>query len=209
VPSAREVAEAALFHIKNTTDPIVSFGQGCEGEPLLQAKLIEESIKIVRGATKKGTININTNGSKPRSLARLLDAGCEAVRISINSARDSYYTRYYRPKGYVFRDVIKSISLAKRLGALVSINYLTMPGFTDHTDEVAAIESLISKFRIDMIQWRNLNYDPMLYLRILKAPTPEISDLVGIRQEIALLKRKFPRLMTGYFNPRAAAFRRR
>ncbi len=35
-PSAQEISQAALYHIKNVRDPVVSFGQGCEGEPLLR-----------------------------------------------------------------------------------------------------------------------------------------------------------------------------
>lgn len=207
VPRVREVAEVALFHIENVKNPIVSFGQGCEGEPLLQAKLIEEAIKLIRSDTRKGTININTNGSKPRALARLFDAGLDTVRISLNSARADYYSRYYRPHAYSFADVMRSIKTIKDKGGFVSINYLTMPGFTDSHGEVRALKSLIAKFNIDMIQWRNLNYDPMLYFKILKSATPEIGDLIGIRQEMDYLKRLFPKIKMGYFNPARANLR--
>ncbi|MDO8525400.1 MAG: radical SAM protein [Candidatus Omnitrophota bacterium] len=200
-PSSREVAEVALFHIKNAKNPIVSFGQGCEGEPLLEAKLIEESIKMIRSGTRKGTININTNGSKPQALSRLFDAGLDAVRISLNSAREHYYSLYYKPRGYSFKNVIESIEFAKRKGGLVSINYLTMPGFTDSREEVAALERLVEKYRIDMIQWRNLNYDPLLYFRILKIPAVDVGEMMGIAQEIDYLKKRFPKLKMGYFNP--------
>ncbi len=200
-PSAEEAAEVALFHIENVRNPIVSFGQGCEGEPLLQANLVKKVIRLIRSNTRKGTININTNGSKPRSLAGLFDAGLDTARISLNSAQEDYYSRYYRPRGYTFKDVMRSIAAAKERGGFVSINYLTMPGLTDSRGEVNALKSLIAKFGIDMIQWRNLNYDPLLYFKILKSPTLKIADLIGIRQEINILKRQFPRLMMGYFNP--------
>ena len=209
VPSAEEVAEIALFHIKNVKDPIVSFGQGCEGEPLLQAKLLEEVIRTIRGSTRKGTINLNTNGSKPDTLSGLFDAGLDTVRISLNSAREDYYTRYYQPRGYSFKDMTRSIKTAKQKGGFVSLNYLTMPGFSDSRSESKALGSLIAKCGADMIQWRNLNYDPILYFRILKVPRSETAESIGIPEEIAYLKKRFPKLMTGYFNPRAAAFRRR
>jgi len=48
VPTPDEVAEIALFHIGKVRDPIASFGQGCEGEPLMAADVIERSIKIIR-----------------------------------------------------------------------------------------------------------------------------------------------------------------
>jgi len=90
-----EKTKGGELHIKNVKNPIVSFGQGCEGEPLLQSTVIEKAIEAIRRETSKGTIHMNSNGSKPDSLARLLDAGLDSVRISLNSARKSFYLRYY------------------------------------------------------------------------------------------------------------------
>ena len=36
-PSPREIAEVALAHIRRVPKSVVSFGQGCEGDPLLAA----------------------------------------------------------------------------------------------------------------------------------------------------------------------------
>lgn len=211
VPSPEEIAEIALFHIERVKDPIVSFGQGCEGEPLLQAKLIKEAVIRIRANTKRGTINLNTNGSMPDRLPGLFDAGLDTVRISLNSAREKYYPKYYRPRGYSFKGVMRSIKTAKDKGGFVSLNYLTMPGFTDSRDEIIALESLISKFDIDMIQWRNLNYDPILYFKILNTPRIKENELMGIAEEITYLKKRFPKIRMGYFNPslRVIASRRR
>jgi len=61
----------ALFHIGNVKDAVVSFGQGCEGEPLLSGEAIEGAIRIVRQKTSRGVINLNTNASKPDTIKRL------------------------------------------------------------------------------------------------------------------------------------------
>ena len=214
VPRAEEIVEIALFHIEHVKDAIVSFGQGCEGEPLLQGKLIQEAIAGIRAKTGRGTINLNTNGSMPDTLSKLFNAGLDTVRISLNSAREDYYSKYYRPTGYSFKDVMNSIGTAKKKGGFVSINYLTMPGFTDSGDEVHTLTHLIEKYKVDMIQWRNLNYDPILYFKILKMPEINTADLIGIAEEIAYLKKRFPKIRMGYFNPggsilRAAASQRR
>ncbi len=200
MPTAEEVAEIAIFHINNTKDPIVSFGQGCEGEPLLAGEVVERAIRLIREKTSKGIININTNASLPRTIARLFDAGLDSMRVSMNSARDIYYTRYYRPRGYDFKDVLDSIRTAKKKGGFVSLNYLTMPGFTDSKDEFAALRRTLHNHPIDMIQWRNLNHDPARYFRVLKLKVAE-SDILGIREAIQILKKDFPRLKMGYFNP--------
>lgn len=200
VPTAEEVSQIALFHIENVKRPIVSFGQGCEGEPLLQDKLIERSITLIRKSAKNGTIHMNTNGSRPEALVRLLDAGLDSVRISLNSARETYYMKYYKPRGYALKDVLNSIKIAKKKRAFVSINYLTMPGFTDSKDEFKAFRDLVSKYKIDMIQWRNLNYDPMRYFEELGA-WPKSPELLGIKAAIDSLRKEFPRIRMGYFNP--------
>jgi hypothetical protein len=57
VPTAEEVTGVAVPHLNRAQRPAVSFGQGCEGEPLLQAKLLEQSVTKIRGKTDRGTIN--------------------------------------------------------------------------------------------------------------------------------------------------------
>ena len=210
VPRPEELLEVALFHIESTKEPIVSFGQGCEGEPLLREAIIEKSIRLIRRITSKGTININTNGSRPDKLSALIDAGLDSCRISLNSSRKIYYERYYKPRGYSFKDVLQSVRIAKEKKVFVSVNYLTMPGFTDSADEFAALKKLVKGYKVDMIQWRNLNYDPLRYFEELKISVKP-SEMIGIREMLSLLREEFPRLRMGYFNPilRAAASPRR
>jgi len=51
-----------------------------------------------------------------------------------------------------------------------------------------------------MIQWRNLNYDPRAYFRLLKF-RPDAGALLGMKGLIEGLKKDYPHIMTGYFNP--------
>ncbi len=200
IPTPKEIAQIALFHIKNVKNPIVSFGQGCEGEPLMQFKTLSESIKIIRQKTKKGTINLNTNASKPEAIKELFKTGLDSMRASLNSTQKVHYNAYYKPAGYIFNDVIKSIRYARRLKGFVSLNYLIMPGFTDSKNEVGALIKFIKNTDINMIQWRNLNYDPAAYARLLKLKAGA-DDMVGIKQMMATIKKKFPKIRFGYFNP--------
>lgn len=203
IPTPEEVSETALYHMDNLRDPVVSFGQGCEGEPLLVGNILERSIKLIRKNTKKGIINLNTNASHPKTIARLFDAGLDSIRVSLNSAREEYYTRYYKPKGYSFGDVIRSIKIVKRMGGFVSINYLVMPGFTDSQGEYNAFRRLVKRNNIDMVQWRNLNFDPIRYFRDLKISVKR-SKIFGMKDIIYSLKKELPGLMMGYFNPSRA-----
>jgi pyruvate-formate lyase-activating enzyme len=91
--------------------------------------------------------------------------------------------------------------MMKSLGGFVSINYLVMPGFTDERDEASALFGFIKDTKIDMIQWRNLNYDPLDYFRKLHILKTDPARLMGVGQLITEVKKRFPRLRHGYFNP--------
>jgi pyruvate-formate lyase-activating enzyme len=199
-PSVQEIAEYAGAHLADARNPIASFGQGCEGEPLLEGKLIEAAIGEIRSRTKRGIININTNGSRPEVVKRLCDAGLGSMRVSLNSAQAAMYEAYYRPKGYSFDNVVESISIARTRGVWVSVNYLVFPGFTDTTREFDALCRLINKTGLNMVQTRNLNIDPAWYAETLDL-TPGRSRPLGMVGWISALQKKFPALSIGYFNP--------
>ena len=196
VPTVEEVLGVALPHLKEAKDAIVSFGQGCEGEPLMQWRLLERSIRELRERTDRGTINLNTNGSFPDRVAKLCDAGLDSVRVTLNSPHLKFYKRYHRPRGYSFGEVVDSLVQAKEKGVYTSINLLVFPGFTDREEEVEGLIKLIRKTDLDLIQMRNLNIDPDLYLKTMGR-----GEGMGISKMVNILKKEFPSLQFGYFNP--------
>jgi pyruvate-formate lyase-activating enzyme len=204
-PTPREIAEVALYHIGRVDRAIVSFGQGCEGDPLLAAHVIEPAIALIRGKTSKGTINLNTNGSRPEIVERLFAAGLDSIRISINSVRENCYKAYFRPRGYVLGDVLASIDWAIRLQKFVSLNYLNCPGFTDTPQEFTALCDFLKERPVNMIQWRNLNFDPLRYWEVMEKVEPHGMPL-GMKKIFNKLKKEFPRLRHGYFNPPRESF---
>lgn len=207
IPTAAEIAEVALFHLKNVDDPVVSFGQGCEGEPLMVGKVLLEAVRIIRRSTSKGMVNLNTNASKPEVIRQLFDSGLDSIRVSTNSVREEYYNPYYKPRGYTFGDVKRSIRYAKKAKGFVSLNYLVMPGFTDSLKETQALKKFLGKNKVDMIQWRNLNYDPRKYFKKIKY-SPKSEDMVGVKELIGMIGKEYPRVMCGYFNPSKARIKR-
>lgn len=199
VPTEKEISEVAVAHLETAPRPVVSFGQGCEGEPLLQAGVIEKSIRLIRSRTTRGTINLNTNGSLPEAVERLAKAGLDSIRISLNSAQPEKHQLYYRPKGFTLADVCRSMATMKGYGRHVSLNYFILPGCTDDPVEFAALSALITEYRPDFIQLRNLNMDPEYYLRVIEH-SPATPPL-GIRNWLRELTAKFPTLGFGYYNP--------
>lgn len=182
---AEAVARIAVRHLERVPEGIVSFGQGCEGEPLLRVTTIERALERIRAQRPNGTLNLNTNGSLPKSLARLIDAGLQAVRISLNSFRKDAYAAYYRPTGYDLDDVLESIALAVGRGLRVSLNYLTHPGVTDERAEVETLERFLSAHRVAMVQTRTLNIDPERYFASVGRPT----EPLGMREALLRIER--------------------
>jgi pyruvate-formate lyase-activating enzyme len=199
-PAPKEIAEVALAHIKRVDKSVVSFGQGCEGDPLLAADVIAQAIRLVRSKTDRGTINMNTNASLPQALKKVIGAGLDSIRVSMNSARENCYHAYFRPKGYGFSDVLKSIELALGSGLFVAVNYLNCPGFTDTPPEIEALRRFLKGYPIHMIQWRNLNFDPLRYFKIMNDVAPNGTP-IGMKNLLGKIRREFPDLKFGYFNP--------
>lgn len=198
-PTAEEIVEYTVPHLESAAYPIISFGQGCEGEPLLMWQTIREAIIEIRKHTEKGSININTNGSDPKAVEVLCKAGLNSIRVSTNSARKEIYLPYYRPNNYEFEDIIESLKVVTNHGGWTSINYFVFPGMTDSEAEYEALRNLILDTGLKMIQWRNFNIDPDWYLG--KIGVVETGETLGVRQMMQLLREEFPALKFGYFNP--------
>lgn len=199
VPTPGEIRELAVQHIKTAPRPIVSFGQGCEGEPLLQAGVIEKAIRLIRKETLDGTINLNSNASLPDKVKILAKAGLDSIRVSLNSAQKHYYTPYYRPQNYRFEDVLESIRVMKGEGKFISLNYFVLPGFTDSNQEFDQLCQVLERYSVDFVQMRNLNIDPEYYLEAINFPQNE--NALGIRKWKDELSSAFPHIRFGYFNP--------
>lgn len=198
-PTAEEIVEFTVPHLEAAPFPIVSFGQGCEGEPLLMADTLRDAILEIRRHTGRGSININTNGSRPEAVRMLCEAGLNSIRVSLNSARPSVYTAYYRPNNYTFDDLVESLKVVRSFGGWASINYFVFPGMTDSVEEYEALRRLILETDLTMIQWRNFNIDPDWYLG--KIGVTDTGEFLGVRQLMDLIREEFPTVRFGYFNP--------
>lgn len=206
-PSPAELAEVMSIHEKRERKtPIYSFGQGCEGDPLLNIDMLCESVTRFRSLQREGfghgTVNCNTNASLPDAVAKLAPAGFTSIRVSLSSARPELYNAYYRPRGYSFADVAESIRVARKSGLFVSVNLLWFPGVSDTREEVEALGQLAERCGIEMIQMRNLNIDPRWYL---EQPGLDLGEkrpqTLGPVRFMELLRKRCPWMKFGYFNP--------
>ena len=195
-PTAEEIAEVGIYHLTIAPDGMISFGQGCEGEPSLAADRIADGIRKIRAVTARGQINMNSNGGFPEGIKKIVDAGLDSLRVSMISARDESYRAYYRA-GYPLDNVKESIRYALSHGVYVSLNLLHFPGFTDRVEELAAWQEFFRALPVQMIQMRNLNIDPTLFLRTM--PQEEGAPL-GTKAFMDALHAEFPQLVIGSFS---------
>ncbi|MEO5564560.1 MAG: radical SAM protein, partial [Chitinophagaceae bacterium] len=160
---------------------------------------IRDAIIEIRKHTSKGSININTNGSRPDAVKVLCEAGLDSIRVSTNSARREIYMPYYRPNNYDFNDIVESLKIVNGFGGWTSINYFVFPGMTDSEAEYEALRKLIKETGLSMIQWRNFNIDPDWYLG--KIGITDTGACMGVKQLQEEIQKEFPSLKYGYFNP--------
>jgi len=198
VPSLEEIVEIAVPHLRDAPEAIVSFGQGCEGEPLLQADLIARAIRSIRAVAGEGLININTNAGSAEDVKKICAAGLDSMRVSLISARAEVYNLYHRPRAYRFEDVEVSVAAVKDSGVYVSVNLLVFPGLTDREEELDALCAFIDRTRIDMVQLRNLNIDPDVLTSALPGPKGRV---LGVEEFVREIRARFPNLRVGNFSP--------
>ncbi|HEV1998349.1 MAG TPA: radical SAM protein [Candidatus Dormibacteraeota bacterium] len=169
-PTVDEVVELATWHLGGDDAQIVSFGQGCEGEPLMRPDL-PEMVARIKAARPRAFVNINTNGSRPEVIEGMIEAGLDGARVSVFSFNDDLFRAYYRPKDYGLDQVHGTLAALRASGKRVTLNLLTFPGVTDDAVEVEALEAAIARHRIDQVQTRSLNIDPLWLLRRLPRRT--------------------------------------
>ncbi len=196
-PRLEDMVELAVEHLELAHEPIVSFGQGCEGEPLTEAQLIAEALGKIRARTGRGTLNMNTNGSLPQAVKQVVEAGLDSVRVSLSSARPELYEAYCRPVGFGLEEVEESLTLAREAGLFTMINYLVFPGITDQEEEWESLKGLVTRTGVHFLHMKNLCIDPHLYLKSM--PRGESTSL-GMRRLWRKIREELPDLRLGYFN---------
>ncbi|MDR1159793.1 MAG: radical SAM protein [Syntrophomonadaceae bacterium] len=196
-PELEEVCGVGVEHLTKAEDGIISFGQGCEGDPVLNAEFLSGAIRRIRAAAGAGTINMNTNAGHAEGVKKMCAAGLDSIRISIFSCLKHNYNKYHNPRGYDLKEVAESVKIAKEYGCFIALNLLTFPGFTDRESEIEALLTFVRKNPVDMIQFRNLNIDPsQLWRRI------DISEEgIGIVNLVNVLETEAPHLRLGSYTP--------
>jgi len=184
-PTAAEIADVAVAHLEGG-GRLVAFGRACEGEPLLDARLVETAIAAIRKRTTRGTVHLETNGSLPVAVRRSCDAGLDSVAFRLASARSETYDVLHRPDGYRLTDVRASIAEAISHRIAVAVALLVLPGLSDREAELDAIVALAGELPDgSALLLRGLATDPQRALRLV----PPASDPLGMERALERLRK--------------------
>jgi wyosine [tRNA(Phe)-imidazoG37] synthetase (radical SAM superfamily) len=163
---------------------------------------LPEMVATIKTGSPDTFVNVNTNGSRPEVVRRMVAAGLDGARVSVFSFSDDLFRAYYRPKDYGLEQVHETLAALRAGGCQVAINLLTFPGVSDDPGEVEALAGAIGRHSIDQLQVRTLNLDPLWLMRRL----PRRTHGIGIEAMLRLLRERFPALRIGNFTvPRRAA----
>lgn len=139
----------------------ISFGRACDGEPLSLLRVVETSVTELRERAPAAAIHLETTGSDPSALRRVLDAGVDSVTVRIGSARPDTYETLHGPVAHRWSDVRTSLQLAAERRIALTVALLVLPGLTDRPDEVDAIVELLGELTGGGIELRDLACDPL------------------------------------------------
>lgn len=190
VPTVDEIVSIGSAHLQHAEDAMISFGQGCEGEPSLQWRTLVPAIQKIRERTLKGTINMNSNAGNTEAIRSLAQNGLDAIRVSLNSTRPELYHAYYRPVAYQFSHVLESMRACQENAVQLSFNLLAFPGITDREREVESLLKVIKEFGVRMVQLRNLNIDPILYWETMAVSNARDGKALGMLKLIEILQKE-------------------
>jgi pyruvate-formate lyase-activating enzyme len=198
-PTAEDLIEVGSYHLEGARergeDGMVSFGQGCEGEPLLRERALRPVALELSRRYPGSTVHINTNGSRPAALRRLMRAGVNSCRISVFSFRQELFSAYYRPRGYSIKDVLECARVARQGGAQLTVNLLTFPGVSDTPEEVALTLRRLRELDVEQLQLRSLNADPLWLISRL----PALGEGIGLERLVKTVRREVPAVRLGNF----------
>jgi pyruvate-formate lyase-activating enzyme len=198
-PTTQDLIEVGSYHLEGARERgepgMVSFGQGCEGEPLLRERALRPVVAELHRRFAASTIHINTNGSRPAALGRLISSGLNSCRISVFSFRQELFEAYYRPRGYSIEEVMECARVARREGAQLTINLLTFPGVSDSPEELELTIRTLTSLEVEQLQLRSLNVDPHWLLGRM----PRLGAGIGLERMAERLRLELPELRLGNF----------
>ncbi|MCX8083571.1 MAG: hypothetical protein N3C60_01435 [Calditerrivibrio sp.] len=180
--------EATFHFIRTISDLQLSF------VITLKYDLDSKTIEMIK-QEKNDTITLNLN-IKTFSMEKFKSSLSEYID-SISFDVDSFNPDYLAKKGISFEIFTKLFEFAEKQNLYISVNLLTLPGFTDTVKEYEKTLEFISTFKIDYIKLRELKTNQDIFFAENKI---ENTEIFGLKNMLKYIKKKNKRVKMGYFS---------
>ncbi len=156
------------------------------GEPLLQPEGLEEVADLARTLSLK--IMLNTNGSRPEVVERLLEAGLiDRVALDIKApfTEKEYSSVVGEKGGSLWREVEKTLEICRENGVETEVRTTVAPGVSDEPDFIERIATSIEG-RCDEYSLQQFDNLGDVLSPELKAKSPPSRERLMQLAEVAL-----------------------
>lgn len=156
--------------------------------------LDDKSYGIIRELTDENiTFNLNINSFSLDKLNRSLNEFIDTLSFDIKSCNPDFLTK----ESTNFDVMIKCFEIAEKNNLYISVNLLTLPGFTDSINEYEKTVEFLNAFKIDYLKLRELKTIPHKFFSENKI---ESSEILGLKNMLKYIKKRCKRVKMGYFS---------
>ncbi len=160
----------------------------------LKYDLDDKSYGIIKSLTNENiTFNLNINSFAVDKLNRSLNEFIDSLSFDITSCNPDFLKK----ESISFDNMTKCFELAEKNNLFISINLLTLPGFTDSTKEYEKTVEFLNTFKIEYLKLRELKTVPHKFFQENKI---ESSEILGLKNMLKYIKKRCKRVKMGYFS---------
>ena len=139
------------------------------------------------------TINLNITAFSIEKLNAIFDELIDSLSFDV----ESFNPDFLKKRSVNFDNLTRSFEFAEKQGVFISVNLLTLPGFTDSTNEVEKTIDFLNTFKIEYLKLRDLKTVPHKFFKENKI---ESTEILGLKNMLKYIKKRCKRVKMGYFS---------
>jgi len=139
------------------------------------------------------TINLNINSFSYEKLNTSFNEYIDSISFDV----ESFNPDFLKKRSINFENITKCFEFAEKQNVYLSVNLLTLPGFTDSIKEHEKTIEFLNAFKIEYIKLRELKTIPHKFFNENKI---ESSEILGLKNILKYIKKRCKRVKMGYFS---------
>lgn len=177
-----------LSHIR----PIIELFEKNSINHVLTLKNIFDDTLINKIRSQSTTVNIEVESYNVETGKKIQFLETDAITFIINSFNPDFYQNKNS-----FDNLIRLFEIAEKNNLYISINLNTLPGFTDLSKEWEKMQEFLTTFKIEHLKLRHMAISPDNFFSEHRI---ENSEILGLKNMLKYIKKKFKTLKIGYFS---------